>query len=227
MQQVRLARAIVAGALLVVSCGGGGQAPGGGGGRGGSGPTGGAGGQAGGAGTGGACVPVAACGGDVVGTWRVVSSCLTATKDLSSVCAGASADVAYAITGSVTYDADGTYTPSLAATTTVHEHYPAGCAPFGLTCDQLGRVAMDAGPPVMSAGCTTDATGACTCASVVAATVDNTPGTYTASGTTLASVQGSTTSTSMYCVQAGLLHETPAPGDGGLTAMGEIVLAKP
>jgi len=156
----------------------------------------------------------------------VSGSCLNATKDFSSVCAGAWADVAYMFGGTVTYKSDQTYSSALTATATVHEHYPSGCMPFGLTCAQLGQEAADASPAVVSASCAIDASGACNCDSVTIPTVTNTPGTYSISGDTLTTVQGSTTSVAGYCVQGGVLYETPAPRDGGLTSTGNIVLTK-
>jgi hypothetical protein len=231
MRQPRLDRALVGTVLLLVSCGsvtgqtadGGGGRGGTGGGAGTSGSTGGAGGAGGGNAS---CATVPACGGDLVGTWRVTGSCLTATKDLSSVCAGASATIAYMISGTLTYNADQTYSQALAATAMVHEHYPSGCMPFGLTCAQLGQAVADAAAPVSAAACSTDASGACNCDSLTTATVNNMPGTYSTSGDTLTTVQGSTTSTTAYCVMGGVLYELPAASDGGLTSMGDIVLTK-
>ena len=53
-----------------------------------------------------------------------------------------------------------------------------------------------------------------------APTVTNIGGTGGAAGA------GGTTSTDSYCVEGGVLHEIPGPSDGGLTAMGDIVLTK-
>lgn len=226
-------------ALLLMSCGSssgqtggagsGGGAGNGGGGRAGSGAAGGVGGQTGGTGGGSAsCASGSACGGDIVGTWKVTQSCVTATLDLSSVCAGASGELSYMFIGTVTYNADKTYSSALSATVTGHEHYPSGCAPHGLTCAQLeqsGSQAVDAGK-IISYSCSTDAAGACNCESVTPETSTNTPGTYSTSGGTLTTTDNGMTSTGSYCVQGGALHETPGRGDGGLTAMGEIVLTK-
>lgn len=247
MVESRVRRVLMGIVLLSVSCGGGGgggptgaagdaggRGPGGsgggtggsGGGRGGTGGTTGAGGVTGGAGADGHCANVPPCGGDIAGTWKVTQSCVTATQDLGSVCPGASAEVSYAISGTIIYGSDRTYTPALAATLTVHEHYPAGCMPFGLTCAQLEQAAADASAPVSSARCAMDASGTCNCDTTETGTVNNAPGTYSTSGDTLTSVQGSTTSTAAYCVQAGTLHELPAGDDGGLTASGDLVLVK-
>lgn len=227
MRTAVFARALL-GVTLVVSCGGGsgqtGAGGSGGGGRGGSGAAGG-GAQTGGAG-GASCDVVSACGGDIVGTWAVTASCLTASKDLSSICAGASATVAYTFTGTVTYGADQSFTPALTLTATAHEYYPSGCAPFGMTCAELGQAGADAAS-VVSQSCSLDATGACNCDSVQDATTSNIPGTYSVSGDVLTTMQGSATATAVqYCVQGGVLHQIVPPGDGGLQAAGDIVFAK-
>jgi len=157
-----------------------------------------------------------------------IDSLQTAIKDLGSVCAGASADITYTVSGIVAYNADKMYASSLSVTAAVREHYPNGCAPFGLTCDQLaqsGMQAIDAGA-IVSYSCATDAAGACNCGSVTSPTTTNASGTYSTSGGTLTTTHDGMTSMSAYCVQGGLLHEIAGPGDGGVTSMGDIVLTK-
>lgn len=222
-----LGQTVMGAALVVMSCGGsGGQIGDAGNGGGGQAGSGGATGQMGGAGGGSSgCATVSPCGGDIVGTWKVTQSCLTATEDLSSTCAGASANLTYAFSGTLTYNADLTYSSAITGTTTVHEYFPSGCKPFGFTCVQLGQIAMDAGIPD---NCSTDATGACNCDAVTPLTPANAPpGTYSISGSTLTTTtQGGTMSTGPYCVQGGVLYEIPGSQDGGLAAMGGIVLTK-
>lgn len=212
-------------ALLLMSCGGGsGQTGDGGGGRAGSGAAGGVGGQT--VGTGGAgagCVTVSPCGGNIVGTWKVTQSCLTATQDLTSVCTGATVNIEYMFSGTVTYNADGTYSQAIEGRGTYHEHFPSGCTPFGYTCDQLGRVAVDSG---ISDSCSIDAVGGCNCDAVNPLTSTAASGTYAISGSTLTSTHDGMTSSGPYCVQGGVLHEMPGQGDGGVTSMGDIVLTK-
>ncbi|HEY4393324.1 MAG TPA: hypothetical protein VGP64_04655, partial [Polyangia bacterium] len=100
MGRSRMERLVVGSVLLLVSCGGGGEqtADGGtgkggvggaGAGAAGRGGTGGSGGQA--AGTGGSgasCPAVSPCGGNLVGTWKVTQSCVTATQDITGAGAG-------------------------------------------------------------------------------------------------------------------------------------------
>lgn len=222
---------------LVVSCGGGGgqTTDGGTGGTGGAGGAGGAGkGGAGGqaAGTGGSsasCADVAPCGGNIVGTWKVTQSCVTATEDFSSAgagCTGAAAVLGITYAGTLTYNADLTFDFSaVTANETVHEHFPAGCSPFGLTCQQLGQTAIDAG----TARCSTDTQGGCDCDDVVMLTSNNPAGTYSVSGSklTTTSAQTGMPSTNSYCVQGNVLYLIlDQTSDGGLQATGGIVLSK-
>ena len=89
-------------------------------------------------GTGGSasCPSVTACGGSVVGTWNVTSSCLklSATNlDISMAGLDPSACVNVTLTGSVdvtgtwTANANGTYTDATSTMGTVTMELPAGC----------------------------------------------------------------------------------------------------
>lgn len=211
--------------------GGTGGTHGGSGGTGGAGGagTGGAGGRASGTGGSGASCPgVSPCGGNIVGTWKVTQSCVTATEDFSSAgvgCTGASAVLDITYGGSLTYNADLTFDYSaVTASEVVHEHFPSGCSPFGLTCAQLAQTATDAG----RTGCSTDTQGGCNCDDVMMLTSTNPTGTYAVSGSKLTtSSPNGKPSTSSYCVQGNLLYLIlDQTADGGLSAMGGIVLAK-
>jgi hypothetical protein len=244
----RLALAFVA-TVLLVSCGGGQSGSGGNGGggtggaaTGGAGPggaggaatggaggagTGGAGGQAAGTGGGGGgpnCNSVTqACGGNIVGTWRVAQTCLSATKDLSSVCVGASATLDYTFAGTVTYNADKTYSSAVTGSALVHEHYPAGCMPFGYTCAQLEQIALDAG----TSTCSADAGGGCNCDGVSTLTPTVTTGTYSTFAGTLTTMHDGTTTLASYCVEGSSLYESVEPAaDAGVTAVGIVAFAK-
>jgi hypothetical protein len=214
---------------LLLSCGGSAQ-PGGNGGSGGGSGKGGAGGSLGVGGSGAtdggaACQAVAACGGDVVGTWQATSGCIaTTTQDLSTSCAGASAEIAYSFGGSVTFNADLTYSSSSTASATTTYHYPTTCLTGGTTCTQWGQLLMSIGM-YSSVTCTTDSAGVCNCQAITAATSGTETGTYSTSGGTLTTVHAGTTSVGAFCVQGNVLHEMPAIVDGGQTT-GSIVLTK-
>jgi len=230
MRQLRGGRGLVV-ALLLVSCGGSGRqtgTDGNGGGRAGSGVAGGSGSGAGGS-TGGAdgginCNAVTtACGGSVVGTWKITQTCLSATQDLSSTCPGASAIYDYMLSGTATYNTDGTYSSAGIVSALVHEHFPSGCMPFGFTCAQLQQMAMDAG----TSSCSTDAQGSCNCDGVTPVTPGSETGTYSASGGTLTTMHDGTTSLASYCVKGNLLYQSvEQQPDGGTTAIGVIVSTK-
>jgi len=217
--------------LLLVSCGGGGGqtgTAGTAGGRAGSGVAGGSGSGAGGS-TGGAdgginCNSVTtACGGNVVGTWKITQTCLSATQDLSSTCPGASAIYDFTLSGTATYNTDGTYSSADTVSALVHEHFPSGCMPFGFTCAQLEQMAMDAG----TGNCSTDTQGGCNCDAVTPVTSSSATGTYSASGGTLTTMHDGTTSLASYCVEGNLLYQSlEEQPDGGTTAIGIVVSTK-
>jgi hypothetical protein len=216
--------------LFVMSCGGGGGQTGGTGGTGGTGNgTGGAagGGQTGGSGGGASCTSMSACGGDIVGTWKVTDSCAVANINLDNICAGASAVLTYAISGTLTFNADGTIVQALTGTILAHEHYPSGCQPGGKTCEQFGQGAAAAADAGVTGSCSTDAAGACDCDFVEPGKVDDPGVSYSTSGGTLTTVaQSGRTSTAAYCVKGNVLEEMALPGDAGVTSTGGFVFVK-
>ena len=171
------------------------------------------------------CPPISACGGDVVGTWRVTQSCVSGTQDLSSICPGATAEIDLAIDGTATFNADGTYTSMpIAGPVMYHEHFPSGCMPYGKTCAEIGQSLADAG--TASGSCSTDSAGDCNCDATAQETANSQTGTYSMSGGMLTLVHDGTTSTATYCVRGNTLSEMAGPGDGGLITAGTVVLTK-
>jgi len=207
---------ILAIALGVASCGAGKATPDGG--RGGSGDTG-----TGGAGGASACATASPCGGDIVGAWRVMQSCFS--EDLGSVCPGASATIAFASGGTMTFGADQTYAANTAGGATTHYHYPGACIPNGYTCAQYGQLLTSVGL-YSSVNCISDAAGFCNCDAITASTSPTETGTYRTSGVTLQTTHSGSTSSAPYCVQGNLLYLLQAPGDGGVQVTGSIVLER-
>jgi hypothetical protein len=120
------------------------------------------------------CSNVAACGGLVVGTWTVTSSCLTVSGqlNLSNVfganCPSPQVTGSLKVSGAWIGTADGTYSDN--TTTTGNEQFPlaAGCLSYSgttLTCDQSSALLQAVG--YSSASCTKAASGGCACSASV------------------------------------------------------------
>lgn len=179
-----------------------------------------------------ACQNTPACGGAIVGSWSIASTCLGV--DVSSFTADCPASTAYAngyqITGTITYDADMTFTLMSTMSGSVVARYPAACLtpPDGVavTCDQLGPALLATGK-YASVDCLPDGT-ACDC------TVGTTPQTFTGTGTystTDGVLLAGTADESDYCVKGdgtaalGTHPGSPVMGHSGLTA-GSLTLTR-
>jgi hypothetical protein len=180
------------------------------------------------------CGAVAPCGGEVVGSWSIVTSCLSPTGMFATekqaffgqFCAGGTSDAGAASdaggtsgvkddvasaswTGSWSFGSTMSYTVSILAT--VHESFT--CAD-GETCTALDseiKAAQANYPTLQSAGCTAGSGGAsCTC-TVEWSSLNDESGTYGNSGTalSLAPSGGLPTAQIGYCVQGDTMHWIP------------------
>jgi len=152
-----------------------------------------------GGGGGGACSNVAACGGDVVGTWTVTSSCLNVTgqMDLSVIGVGCTSAVtgSLKVTGTWTANPNGTYSDKTTTSGNEQLTLPASCLQISgttTTCERVAPVLQALGYAVTT--CQSAASGGgCTCSATVNQTgwmgVVNpdasTSGGYTTSGTVI------------------------------------------
>ena len=191
--------------------------------------------------------PTAACGGDVVGTWMVTSSCLNITGelDLSSIGAGCAVgtitESTLEVTGSMTFGADGSVMDNTTTTGTMAVDLPYECREISgtvVTCDRLAPV-ISSTFGYASAECADDpaSTDAETAACKCTATTDQggAPGfvskdasdsaTYTATDTTLSLTYFDPVDYS-YCVAEDILTMTPPTMNVTGTLAGEIVLQK-
>jgi hypothetical protein len=181
-----------------------------------------------------------ACGGDIVGKWKIVGYCGSLTTQATSMpgCAEPLTTdvVGLTVTGTVEYRRDGTYTASMNSAGTAQLTYPAACLTLRgvtVTCEQLNQAfkqqagAMaDAG--VTSLSCAAGASGGCVCTEVIAGQSHLTQGTYTVGGGVLTEGTGSSASTSSYCVQGNGLTLTPqgtSSGDAGMAFSGGVGVA--
>ncbi len=144
------------------SSAGGGQSAGGLTGAGGNSATGG------GAGGAASCSNVSACGGSVVGTWNVASSCLkfSGAMDVSLAslgCSSVPASGSVTTTGTFVANADGTYTDNTRTTGSVTFPLAASCLSISsvlVTCEKAGSIFMALG--WTTSACTTT-NGQCNC----------------------------------------------------------------
>src|SRR5262249_37824238 len=127
-----------------------------------------------GSGAGGAACPNGtACGGDVVGTWNVTSSCLTVNGQLDLGLVGAGCPTtavtgSLQVTGTFTANANGTY--SGAPITSGDEHFALGpsCLTISstpVTCDGAAGFIKNLGYATLT--CTSTTGGGCDCAATV------------------------------------------------------------
>jgi len=196
----------------------------------------------------GSCSNVSACGGDVVGTWTVVSSCLSVTGQMDMAvigleCTSATVTGSLQVTGTWTANSNGTYSDHTTTTGVEHLTLPASCLQISgttTTCDRIGGVLTGAGYDSVS--CTAAASGGCTCSATVKQTGwmgmvsfdASTSGEYTTSGT---EVTLDSEARYSFCVAGTKLNMTPqgtnptstgtvnlqksaSTGSGGVTATG-------
>jgi len=189
-----------------------------------------------GGGTGASCTSVTPCGGDVVGTWNVTSSCLkvSGTLDVRSLfsfsCATGQVSGSLQLTGSWSAKADGTFVDGTSTTGTEQVTLGADCLVLSgapVSCDALGGVMS--GVYFDTVTCTPAAAGGCSCnANVkqkgsmgILSADPQKEGNYTLSGNTLKIVQDN--SSYSYCSSGKL---TVTPQGMNPTTTGEIVLEK-
>lgn len=116
------------------------------------------------------CEAVAACGGDVVGTWAAKSSCLTVDGDVNMTgfglgCSESPTTGELAVSGNWTFTADGMVTDETTTTGSANVGLLAECLTISGTvtaCDRVGSAITTMG--YLSATCADDAaTGGCSC----------------------------------------------------------------
>lgn len=172
--------------------------------------------------SGGTCGNTAACGGDIVGTWTITSSCVSASASMvDSSCPtapGTSSNVT--ITGSITYNADGSYTSTSTIGGTVQVYLPQSCLTSSgvtITCDQVNQAFQSDPTPGLTLNCT--GSSGCTCTETISDQSSTETGTYTtAAGVVTQTATGGTASETDYCVKGTTMTQSPHPGS---TMMGE------
>jgi hypothetical protein len=194
--------------------------------------------DAGGQGGGPSCPNVTPCGGDVVGTWTVTSSCLQVTGNLDLSLAGAGCPYApvtgsLQVTGTFTASADGTYADHTTVSGAEQFTLAPSCLSISstsVTCDGAASIIKNLGFATL--GCTPAAGGGCACMGTVQqmgglGIVSPTPatgGNDTTSGDVVTLSGDSGNTTYAYCVSGDQLTVTPQSTTPTMT--GTIALRK-
>jgi len=181
------------------------------------------------------------CGGDLVGTWTVVSSCLTVSGTMDMVPLGSDCTLATVTGGSLQVAAGGTlkfdattYTDNTTTTGSEQVDLPLICLHLSgaiTTCQRIGQVA----PTIFnfeSSSICVDASSGCSCqfvanqtswaGTITPSATDN--DVYTTQGIVLTLHSGPASTTYRYCVYGNTLTMTPTPASP--TIAGEIVFQK-
>jgi hypothetical protein len=158
-----------------------------------------------------ACMPFAACGGDLKGTWNVARSCptaagLQAAEDTLKLCPAGTASVdELDVSGTTTLDGQGAVKSDMVLGLTVSQIIPASCLNAGVTCPSVA-LALKSQSGVTSATCTA-ANGGCNC-SMTASIRQRKEASYVVSGTNITTTDPSdgTMETDAYCVEGNVLR---------------------
>jgi len=183
---------------------------------------------------GGTCSNVAPCGGNVVGTWNVTSSCLRLTGAMDVSLAGLGCKTvplssgSLQVTGKWTGNADGTYADNTTTTGSIAFPLDASCLTISSVPTTCERAAVIFAALGWSATCSS-ANGQCNCTATanqsgglgLVSTDAAKSGMYSTSGNVLTTDD---TLKNSYCVSGNTL--TMAPQTSGVTLTGAIVLQK-
>jgi hypothetical protein len=178
------------------------------------------------------CGDGSSCGGDIVGNWKITSSCLELDQTEMSgsmSCAGLKTKAEdVAISGNVAYNADKTYGARLTVTGNLVLTVPASCLTqqgVTVTCAQLQQsLQMNAAAGgYESASCS--GSNGCSCTMGLVPQEQVSSGTYSTSAGTLTQTEtGGTPEDSSFCVKGNSLTLSPKGGMSG--GSGSIVLTR-
>jgi hypothetical protein len=169
------------------------------------------------------CSGAAPCGGEISpGRYKIASFCSSVMGNVPSAGCPAGITVAssnLSLTGTVTFNADKTYSTAGMASGSVVETIPQSCLAQGgltLSCAQLSQLVQQDSP-----GSSCSGSGACTCTLVLDAQPTAATGTWATSGTTLTiTPEGEAGSQSQYCATPSSVDVTSMAMNGlGMSPM--------
>lgn len=143
-----------------------------------------------------------ACGGDVVGTWRVVDFCegkpFVLSDPFAGQCVGYELDASLeSYTGKVSFDGTQTMSENLVGTASVDFSFPSSCLTTGQSCTSLSQSTTSRNIPC------TERQNRCECVGTLTNAFDNSPDAYTIMNDAIV-VTGQ--APSPYCVQGDTLR---------------------
>ena len=172
-----------------------------------------------GGGGGGQCGGNTSCGGNLVGTWDITGTCVgDGTVMATASCPNVATDSSgLHETGTLTFNADHTYSGTFALSGSFVETYPTSClSADGLSCDQL-NLGIQAGVTsgdIASGSCVSVSSG-CTCTIQFVSTTMAAGGTYATNGGSLTITDtGQAPDDASYCVQGSVLTVTSSSMSG-------------
>lgn len=178
------------------------------------------------------CGDTSECGGDIVGQWKITSSCLDlAGTDVSESmnCPGLTSEAKeVGMSGTVAYNRDLTFQANVTMTGSLAVNVPAACLTQGaitLTCEQLRQslAASAADNGFESVSCS--GSSGCSCTLKLIPQVQTTSGTYSTAGGKVTQLEaGGTPDQNSYCVKGSTLTLSP---EGAMSPIsGSVVLSK-
>jgi hypothetical protein len=151
------------------------------------------------------------CGGDVVGTWSLAGVCSNvsaANAELMASCPGASiGSSGVSLTGSLTYNADLTYTATnWHESFSITENVPLSCTGATACSEGSGTDSQTQDGVTITITTTCTGTTVCTCRVSGNLSITSDASTYYITGTTLDMLGTSTSGSFPYCVEENRLH---------------------
>jgi hypothetical protein len=184
------------------------------------------------------CTDVSACGGELVGTWNVTSSCLDLAGDMDGYllylgCEKVPVTGSLEVTGTWTANPDGTYSDETTTKGSMSFPLSSACltvSSASVECSKMEGAFTAAG--WTAATCETDAGGECHCSATadhaagigLVSPLPSKGGKYTTSGSGLTMEGADETSEYSYCVSGSTLTLTPK--SASLPLKGTVVLEK-